>query len=97
MSTPIETLRIWMAQIHDLRDAALILDWDQHTMMPRRGAESRAEVISTLERIRHDKLVCARTGELIDAAELSEGQPVQRGRVKLHQRERLIATAAGRP
>jgi carboxypeptidase Taq len=38
-------------------------------MMPRRGAETRAEVISTLERIRHEKLVSAQAGELIDAAE----------------------------
>ena len=69
MSTPIEELRAWMAEIHDLRDAALVLDWDQHTMMPRRGAESRAEALATLERIRHDKFVSGHTGALIEAAE----------------------------
>jgi carboxypeptidase Taq len=69
MSTPIEELRTWMAELHDLRNAALLLDWDQHTMMPRRGAESRAEALATLERIRHDKFVSAQTGNLIDAAE----------------------------
>jgi carboxypeptidase Taq len=69
VSTPIEELRTWMAQIHDLRDAALILDWDQHTMMPRRGGENRAEALSTLERIRHGKFVSGHTGSLIEAAE----------------------------
>ena len=69
MSGPIETLRVWMAELYDLRQAALILDWDQHTMMPRRGAEGRAEALSTLERIRHEKFVSAQTGEMIDAAE----------------------------
>src|SRR5690242_16289829 len=68
MSTPIEELRTWMAELHDLRDAALILDWDQHTMMPRRGAEARAEALATLERIRHAKFISAQTGNLIDAA-----------------------------
>ena len=69
MTTPIETLRTWMAQIHDLRDAALILDWDQHTMMPRRGGENRAETLGTLERIRHEKFVSSHTGSLIEGAE----------------------------
>jgi carboxypeptidase Taq len=69
MSTPIEELRMWMAELHDLRDAALLLDWDQHTMMPRRGAEHRAEALATLERIRHDKFISGHTGTLIEAAE----------------------------
>ena len=62
-------LRSWLAELSDIRDAALLLDWDQHTMMPRRGAGTRAEVLSTLERLRHDKFVSGHTGELIDAAE----------------------------
>src|SRR5437879_5534619 len=69
VSAPIQELRVWLAELHDLRDAQLVLDWDQHTMMPRRGAENRAEALSTLERIRHEKFVSARTGDLIDAAE----------------------------
>jgi carboxypeptidase Taq len=69
MTSPLADLRAWAAELADLRDAALLLDWDQHTMMPRRGAETRAEVLSTLERLSHDKLVSSRTGELIEAAE----------------------------
>ncbi|MFL5824159.1 MAG: carboxypeptidase M32 [Solirubrobacteraceae bacterium] len=69
MPSPIEDLRSWMAEVHDLREASLVLDWDQQTMMPRRGAESRAEALSTLERVRHEKFVSPQTGALIDAAE----------------------------
>jgi len=69
MSPPIEQLRTWMAELHDLRAAALVLDWDQHTMMPRRGAEYRAAALSTLERVRHERFTSSRTGELIDAAQ----------------------------
>ena len=65
----LEEFRVWMAELHDLRDAALVLDWDQHTMMPRRGAEHRAETLSTLERIRHEKFVSEYTGSLLEAAE----------------------------
>src|SRR5580700_4247081 len=68
-SGPMTELRSWLAELSDLRDAVLLLDWDQHTMMPRRGAEARAEVLSTVQRLRHDKLVSSRTGELIEAAE----------------------------
>ena len=46
----VQQLRAWMAELNDLRDAAAVLDWDQQTMMPRRGAPNRAEVLSTLER-----------------------------------------------
>ena len=69
MASPIEDLRSWMAELHDLRDAAAVLDWDQHTMMPRRGAEARADALATLERVRHEKFVSGQTGVLIDAAE----------------------------
>ncbi|HZU60526.1 MAG TPA: carboxypeptidase M32 [Solirubrobacteraceae bacterium] len=68
-SQPVEQLRVWMAELSDLRDAAAVLDWDQQTMMPRRGARNRAEVLATLERLTHDKFVSAQTGQLIDAAE----------------------------
>ncbi len=77
-------LQRWLAELSDLRDATLILDWDQHTMMPRRGAEGRAEVLATLERIRHQRLMSARTGELIEAADASlNGLPPDSNEVRL--------------
>jgi carboxypeptidase Taq len=66
---PVGQLRVWTAELNDLRDAAAVLDWDQQTMMPRRGAANRAEVLATLERLTHEKFVSAQTGQLIDAAE----------------------------
>jgi carboxypeptidase Taq len=69
VNDPVDQLRVWMAELSDLRDAAAVLDWDQQTMMPRRGAPNRAEVLATLERLTHEKFVSAQTGQLIDAAE----------------------------
>ncbi|HZU60300.1 MAG TPA: hypothetical protein VE983_05000, partial [Solirubrobacteraceae bacterium] len=69
VNAPVEQLRAWMAELSDLRDAAAVLDWDQQTMMPRRGASNRAEVLSTLERLSHEKFVSTQTGQLIEAAE----------------------------
>jgi carboxypeptidase Taq len=68
MTIRIEELRQYMAELVDLRNAANLLSWDQQTMMPPRGAPSRAESLATLERIAHEQFVSARTGRLLDAA-----------------------------
>src|SRR5438270_1203133 len=105
MPSPIENLRGWMAELYDLRQAAMILDWDQHTMMPRRGAESRADALSTLERVRHEKFVSAQTGELIEAAEAAlngsgpdsdEARMVTLTRRRWEKARRVPADLAGR-
>jgi carboxypeptidase Taq len=57
-----------MAALADLRNMAQLLDWDQQTMMPPRGAPGRAETVATIQRISHDMFVAADTGRLIDAA-----------------------------
>ncbi|MBV9716162.1 MAG: carboxypeptidase M32 [Solirubrobacterales bacterium] len=76
MSTAIEQLHERMAELSDLGHASQLLAWDQQTMMPRRGAPSRAESLATLERISHDMFTSAKTGRLIEraAAEL-DGVP----------------------
>ena len=43
MADPLEQLRERMAELADLRNVAQLLDWDQQTMMPPRGAPTRAE------------------------------------------------------
>jgi carboxypeptidase Taq len=68
LTSPIDQLRERMAEIVDLRNAAHVLEWDQQTMMPKRGAPARAETLATLERIRHELFVSTLTGELLDAA-----------------------------
>ncbi len=64
-----EELRRRLAEVEDLRNASHLLDWDQQTMMPPRGAPARAEARATLERIGHDLFVDAETGRLLEAAE----------------------------
>jgi ferredoxin/flavodoxin---NADP+ reductase len=60
---------------------------------PRRSSD---EPLPDLVAARHPEVVTWPGWELIDAAERSEGQPTGRARVKLHQRERLIAISTGR-
>jgi carboxypeptidase Taq len=69
MSGAAEQLREWMAELTDLTNAAHLLEWDQQTMMPSRGAAGRAEALATLRRVSHDMFVSAQTGELLDGAQ----------------------------
>jgi carboxypeptidase Taq len=69
MSERIAQLRERLAEQIDLRTASELLNWDQNTMMPPDGAEGRAEVLGTLERIAHDQFINDETGRLLEAAE----------------------------
>src|SRR5690242_13293483 len=69
MADPFEQLRERMAALADLRNVAQLLDWDQQTMMPPRGAPARAETVGTVQRISHEMFVSAETGRLLEAAE----------------------------
>src|SRR5437660_12638505 len=68
MSSGIQQLRERRAELTDLRHAAGLLEWDQQTMMPPRGAMTRAESLATLEKLSHDMFISAETGRLIEAA-----------------------------
>ncbi len=68
MSDPIAELRVRLGEIEDLGIAAGVLGWDQQTMMPPRGAHTRAESLGTLARISHDMFVAPETGRLLEAA-----------------------------
>jgi carboxypeptidase Taq len=69
MISPLDGLRERMAELADLANAAQLLEWDQQTMMPPRGAHMRAEALATLHRVSHEKFVSAETGSLIHSAE----------------------------
>jgi carboxypeptidase Taq len=68
MTEPIQRLRERTAELSDLGNAALLLEWDQQTMMPAEGAATRAEARATLERLRHEIFVSEETGSLLEAA-----------------------------
>ena len=53
-------------EIANLGKAAALLGWDQHTMMPPRGAPARAEQLATLGRVAHEKFTSDEMGRLLD-------------------------------
>jgi carboxypeptidase Taq len=55
-----------LAEIHDVRMSRSILSWDQHTKMPPKGGEVRAEQLGTLDRIAHDLFTSDEIGELLE-------------------------------
>ena len=65
MTSRLQQLRERVEELADLRNAAHLLEWDQQTMMPPRGAPARAESLATLERISHELFVSAETGRLL--------------------------------
>ncbi len=68
MADPFEQLRERMAALADMRNVAQLLDWDQQTMMPPRGAPARAETVGTVQRLSHELFVSDETGRLLEAA-----------------------------
>jgi carboxypeptidase Taq len=63
----LQELRERLAIIHDLRRAAYLLGWDQHTMMPPKGTESRGDQLSTIDRFAHELFISDEVGELLDS------------------------------
>src|SRR4051812_12188206 len=60
--------------ITELREIALlasvnsVLNWDEQTQMPAKGAEHRANQVSLLARMVHQRFTSPRIGELLDAS-----------------------------
>jgi len=53
----VEALTTRLLEIQRINSAASLLSWDQETYMPAGGGEARAEQISTLQGIAHQKLI----------------------------------------
>ena len=53
----VEALTASLLEIQRINSAASLLSWDQETYMPAGGGEARAEQISTLQGIAHQKLI----------------------------------------
>jgi carboxypeptidase Taq len=56
-----------LSEIHDVRMSRSILSWDQHTKMPPKGSDVRAEQLGTLDRISHELFISDEVGELLEA------------------------------
>ena len=77
-------------KISNVGNAAGVLRWDQEVMMPEGGTPARSQQLSALSSVRHDLLTDDRTGELLDAAEPSDGE--ERAVVREIRREYERAT-----
>ena len=77
-------------KISNVGNAAGVLRWDQEVMMPEGGTPARSQQLSALSSVRHDLLTDDRTGELLDAAEPSDGE--ERAVVREVRREYERAT-----
>lgn len=76
MAPALEELRTRLAEVSDLGRAAWVLGWEQRVTMPPRGTEARAQQLSTLGRLAHERFVDDEVGRLLDAAEpLVDSQP----------------------
>jgi len=84
-----------LRRISALDRVAGLLNWDQETQMPRRGAAQRAEEAGALAAARHALLVDPRLPELCDAAE--GAGPDARGAVDIAEARRLHARAVRVP
>ena len=61
----VEALTTRLSEIQRINSAASLLSWDQETYMPAGGGEARAEQISTLQGIAHQKLISPETEQLL--------------------------------
>ncbi len=61
----VEDLTTRLLEIQRINSAASLLSWDQETYMPAGGGEARAEQISTLQGIAHEKLVSPEIEQLL--------------------------------
>jgi carboxypeptidase Taq len=78
MGAKTDRLRELLGEILDLDRAWAVLEWDQQTHMPPGAAEARAQQMSTLKRLSHDKFVCDEFGAALQAAESEvAGQPLE--------------------
>jgi carboxypeptidase Taq len=71
MSAPPELVRLRerLAEISDLHAVTALLFWDQNTMMPPGGAEPRAEMAATMQRVLHARETDPEIPRLLDALE----------------------------
>ncbi|MSP15933.1 MAG: carboxypeptidase M32 [Myxococcales bacterium] len=73
------------AELRDLSSTAALLQWDQETMMPRRGAAARAQQLVTLAGLRHERFTDPRIGDLVLQCEATPGEFDDEERAQLRE------------
>ena len=82
-----------IGSVNDVLNAVSILQWDQRTMMPQGGIETRAKQISTLVGVARDLLLSADTRRAVEGAkrEVEAQAPDSAARRAVEQTEYAIA------
>jgi carboxypeptidase Taq len=66
MADALEQLKHRLAKVDELDRISRLLTWDQQTMMPRAGAQIRAEQLATLRGFSHELFTAEETGRLLE-------------------------------
>ena len=71
-----ERLKERLHEVADLRNASMLLSWDERVIMPRNGAAARAEALATLGRLAQERFVATEIEQLLDELrDLEESSP----------------------
>ncbi len=94
MATPYRQLEKRFKRLSALAEAEAVLHWDLAAVMPRGGAQARAEQLAELKAVRHAMLTSAETGELLAGADAADGlDSWQRANLREMRRRWIKATA----
>lgn len=86
MSASIEALKAKLYQINALHSAIGMMDWDQQTMMPKGGAEARAEHLSILSEMAHGLSTSDEYGRAIEDAAKDAATEEEKALVRVSKR-----------
>jgi carboxypeptidase Taq len=67
-----------MADVRAFQGAVSLLQWDQETYMPPRGAEARGEQLAAIQAALHERLTSPRVAEALERAERDATDPDRR-------------------
>jgi carboxypeptidase Taq len=82
-----EALIAELREVDNLAAAARLLNWDQETGMPEGGESARAEVVSTLAKLVHERSVAPKLSDLAAAAREEASTPDRKRQVELVERD----------
>ena len=94
-----EFLRLW-GIVHDLEHSSAVLQWDQETGMPAKGAAARGKLLATIAGVRHDKMVATEFAESLAraqeevAADSLEAAQLKAAKVEIEREVKIPAKLA---
>lgn len=84
-------------ELHASRSVEALLDWDQETMMPARGAEARADHLALMAGVIHDRLTGKDFGDMLSGLERNGLAPDSREAANVREMRRLFDRATRLP